>query len=143
MIHSFLLFFFICSYADGNRRKSTPPAGHLTPQYAHIDTLWTGARPFTDKAQPLATPRSLQLGHNTTVVELHELDATPSHEPLAFGLSLHQPTTATEENLMLAQAMVGLWDVGAESPYLRPLHQYGESVSRQVDQKPVVMGQYI
>ena len=144
VIHSFLLFFFICNCADGNRRKSTPPAGHLTPQYAHIDTLWTGARHFTDKAPPLATPGPLQPGRFGTVVELHELDATPSPEPLEFGLSLHRPTTATGENSMLAQAMVGMWDVGAESPYhLRPLHQYGEAIVREVDQKPAAMGQYI
>ncbi len=142
VIHSFLLFFFICSYADGNRRKSRPPAGHLAPQYPHTNPLWTGARHFTDKAQPLVTPVPLTPGQTTTVVELHQLDERPSPRPL-FGLSLHQPTTTTEEHLMLARAMVGLWDEGAESPYLRPLHQYGEAVSRQVDQKSPAMGQYI
>ena len=150
MIHSFLVFFFVCNYAENSRRKSTPAAGHLTPQYGHIDMLWTNAGRAGDKAEPPATPVPFKFGH-LTAVELHELDATPTREPPEFGISLCQTTTAAEgrptvplEHAMLAGAMVGLWDQGAESRYHgRPPPRHGEPDSSEVDQIPASQGHYV
>ncbi len=152
MIHAFLLFFFICNYADNNRRKSAL-ASHLAAQPAHVDTLWVDARQLGDKGQPLATPVPLKFGPHLTAVELHELEASPTLNSPEFGIFLHQTTTAAEprpavplEHSMLADATVGLWDEGAESGHQRrpPQHgYYGGAASSEVGQKPASSGQCI
>lgn len=151
MIHSFLLFFFVCSYADSKRRKSRQTVGQLTPQYAHMAALWRDGRHSTDKAEPPATPPALKLGHITATVELQEFDQKPCRESPGFGISVHKTTSperppeVTLENAMLAQAMSGLWDLGAESPYYhaRPPLIDEEAISSEVCQKPATTGQYL
>lgn len=150
MIHSFLLFFFVCSYADSKRRKSKEAVVQLTPQYAYMAALWRDGRHSTDKAEPPTTPPGLKLGHITTTVELQEFGQKPHYESPQFGISVHQtaspeqPPPVDLESAMLAQAMSGLWDVGAESPYhARPPRIHGEATSSEVGQTPATMGQYL
>jgi hypothetical protein len=148
VIHSFLLFFFICSYADSKRRKSRQAAGQLTPQYAHMAALWRDDRHTTGEAEPPATPLPLKLGHITATVELQEFDHEPRYGPPEIEISLHQTTSPERppavvlENAMLAQATSGLWDLGAESPYhARPPRIYEQTISSEVGHKPTTMGQ--
>lgn len=115
-----------------------------------MTALWRDGRQSTDKAEPPATPPPTKLKHIAATVSLQEIDQKPYNQISEFGISLQQTTSPERppavalENAMLAQAMSGLWDLGAESPYhARPPRVYGEAISSEVGQKPPTMGQYL
>lgn len=152
VIHSFLLFFFICNYVDSTRRKPEAAAGRSAlPRYGQDATRWPGARHSANRAGLLTTRRALKHGQITTTMEMEEFDPKPHHyEERGSGIALHpKPTTglppaATYEGAALAQAMSGLWDVDGESPsQLRPPRRYEEAVDFEADQKSPSMGRYM
>jgi hypothetical protein len=151
VIHSFLLFFFICTYVDSTRRKSTAAAGRSAmPQYAHNATLRPGARHTADRAGPLTTRGPPRLGQITATVEMEEFQPKPHNEGRESGIPLHPKPTmvlapaAAFENAGLAQAMSGLWDFDGESPsQASPSRRYEEVINFDVDEKPPRMDRYM
>jgi hypothetical protein len=122
VIHSFLLFFFICNYVENARRGGDPAKGaSATPRYADGPIAWPYARqagsPFT--AQGDFKPGRMT---NTTMLELKEIDPTPRHEEPELRSSFHPkrplqpPSPAVPESAALAQAMSGFWFAEDESP---------------------------
>ncbi|KAK3906395.1 hypothetical protein C8A05DRAFT_29755 [Staphylotrichum tortipilum] len=152
VIHSFILFFYICSYADKAWRKSRATAGGLTTPYVQPGTPWPATgNSAVDKSEPMATPVPLNLNHGGTTVELHEFTPQPGHIPSSFGASWQQPAAAPErpppaalETALFAQAISGLWGVEeGSSPQARPPRGYGAAVSSAADHQPATMGRYM
>ncbi|KAK4119189.1 hypothetical protein N657DRAFT_582198 [Parathielavia appendiculata] len=138
VIQSFLLFFFICNYVDGARKRSRAVAGGLrTPPYANITAPRPDIRESAAAAgPPLAFPERLKLGKITTTITLEEFDPEPSQRRPASGSSLHHKSPAAAlECSTLALAMSGLWD---ERPFHQasPLQRHGEADSAKADQIP-------
>src|SRR5690606_18814205 len=81
VIHSFLLFFFICNYVDSTRRKSRAAADRSAmPRYARNVTPRPDARQATVRAGLLTTHRPPRLGQVTTTVEMEEFRPRPHDE---------------------------------------------------------------
>ena len=147
MIHSFLLFFFICNYVESKRRKSESAAGQVrVPRYAHASP-WPTARHTASNAGPLAASDAPKPAPITTTLELKEYDLKPQHETPGFGISVHPkpetalPPAAALESTALAQAMSGLWDV--EADLASPPRGHEEAISSQGDHSMGPMGRYV
>ncbi|KAK4148320.1 uncharacterized protein C8A04DRAFT_24129 [Dichotomopilus funicola] len=119
VIHSFLLFFFVCNYVEQLRTKSTKPAASQfpVPQYA------PGAAPWSSPLSATTTLHRAPTGHESTkfgpspiTMELRNSPSALRREPPAFGLSVQpQPAPAVAlsaviESSVIAQAMSGVWD---------------------------------
>ncbi|KAH6850459.1 hypothetical protein B0I37DRAFT_114631 [Chaetomium sp. MPI-CAGE-AT-0009] len=125
VIHSFLLFFFICNYVESIRRSSTPAmtGETMVPRYAENSTPWPTAGYTASNTGPLATSEPLKSVPITPMLELRDSYPKPYHKTHGFGRS-SQPGPATElppaavlEGAALAQAMSGVWDFETKSPY--------------------------
>lgn len=119
VIHSFLLFFFVCNYVEQLRTKSTKTAAGQfpVPQYAHGAAPWSS--PLSATASLHRTPTGLEstkFGPNSISVELRNSPSAMRRGPPPFGLSVQpQPTPAVAlssviESTVIAQAMSGVWD---------------------------------
>ncbi|KAL2131844.1 hypothetical protein VTI74DRAFT_4558 [Chaetomium olivicolor] len=136
VIHSFLLFFYICNYVENTKRK--PRARHRNLQRRHnaphafADNLWPDPRQET----PLEPPKALKLAQITTSLELKSIDPRPSHEPPEFHSSWHQNATGgwlrVEPN----------WPLPA-----KPLRYYERTAGGEADQNAselrIEMGRYM
>ncbi|KAK4041263.1 hypothetical protein C8A01DRAFT_34676 [Parachaetomium inaequale] len=150
VIHSFLLFFFICNYVESKRGKSGSAAGQVrVPQYAHASP-WPTARHTASNTAPLAASDAPKPALITTTVELKEFYPKAHHETHGFGISLHpkpateSPPAAALESTALAQAMSGLWDVEAASPHqANPPSGHEAAISSQGDHSMGPMGRYV
>ncbi|KAL1837401.1 hypothetical protein VTJ49DRAFT_3925 [Mycothermus thermophilus] len=134
VIHSFLLFFFVCNYVETKRRQLQPLVTHraVVPRFAHAARYGPHARFSGEGIHPPAAHDVFKQGQVTTTIEMDELRVPRRHHHGSGTLSLplatpgiHETATAnslaadagTSERAALAQAMSGLWDVGGESSY--------------------------
>ncbi|EAQ86163.1 hypothetical protein CHGG_07416 [Chaetomium globosum CBS 148.51] len=126
VIHSFLLFFFICHYVESVRNRSTTPATTgpgVVPQYAENSGPWPSAEYTASNTGPHATPEALKALPITSTLELRDSYQKPHYKtqvidvPSQPGPATGLPPAAVLEGTALAQAMSGLWDVEAKSPH--------------------------
>ncbi|KAK3297145.1 uncharacterized protein B0H64DRAFT_119154 [Chaetomium fimeti] len=132
VIHSFLLFFFICNYVESIRgRTAAASTGQtMVPQYAQNAGPWPYATYTASNKGPLATSELLKPSPLTSTLEMRDSYPKPCYGTPGFGVA-SQPGPATQlppaavlEGAAIAQAMSGLWDVETKPP-----HQVGWSGS--------------
>lgn len=145
MIHSFLLFFFICNYMESAQTKSRPADAPLAATgYAHIAASWPQPALPTHKAAPSPSPEPpLKYGPVSTTMELNPFDTkTPRHEVQPGYVISLQHATALESPSFITfgqhspapspqppspQSPLGLWPEEAASPQpgWAPYHSSG------------------
>ena len=126
MIHSFLLFFFICNYVESIRMRSATPATtgpDILPQYAQNSVPWPAAEYAASNKGPQITSEAIKSMPITTTLELRDSYQKPYYRTQVFdvpsqpGPATGLPPAAVLEGAALAQAMSGLWDVEPKSPH--------------------------
>lgn len=133
VLHSFLLFFFICNFVEGKRRHRRPLVRYraAVPRYAHAARYYSARSPG-EAVPPPAAHYGFKQGQVTTPVEMNQLGMAQQRQPGLGALSLPLPSpvahdTATansvvadpgaSERAAFAQAMSGLWDMGEYQSY--------------------------
>ncbi|KAL2268924.1 hypothetical protein VTJ83DRAFT_3770 [Remersonia thermophila] len=134
VIHSFLLFFFVCNFVENKRRQLQPRVTHraVVPHYAQAARYGPHAGLSGEGIQPPAARDALKRGPMMTAIEMDEFRVSRQHHhgfgtvspPLATP-AIHETTTANSlaadagasERAAVAQAMSGLWDVGGKPSY--------------------------
>jgi hypothetical protein len=126
VIHSFLLFFFICNYVESIKMRSATPATTgpgILPQYAQHSVPWPAAEYTASNKGPQLTSEAIKSVPVTTTLELRDSYQKPYYRTQVFdipsqpGPATRLPPAAVLEGAALAQAMSGLWDVEPKSPH--------------------------